>query len=237
MMAIFASWPAMSLKTKIMIASELISDIIVPLKTSDTVDTAISMMAEFRLSHLPVVNNNSYLALVSEDDLMSDVDLETPVGNIKLGLPRLMINGTQHIYDVIRMMSEHRLSLLPVVDDQENYIGAVSLESLAANMNKMAAVSQPGSVIVLEMSQNDYSMSEIAQIIESNDARILSMYITSRIDSTIMEVILKINKQDLGGIIQTFGRYNYTIKASYGEDKDPEDLRDRFDSLMNYLNV
>lgn len=220
-----------------MIASELISDIIVPLKTSDTVDTAISMMAEFKVSHLPVVNNHAYLALVSEDDLMLDVDLETPIGNVKLGLPRLMMSSDQHVYDVIRMMSENRLSLLPVVDSEENYIGVISLESLAVNMNKMAAVSQPGSVIVLEMSQNDYSMSEIAQIIESNDARILSMYITSRIDSTNMEVILKVNKQDLNGIIQTFNRYNYTIKASYGQEEDPEDLRDRFDSLMNYLNV
>jgi len=220
-----------------MIASELISDIIVPLKTSDTVDTAISMMAEFKVSHLPVVNNNAYLALVTEDDLMLDVDLETPIGNIRLSLSRLMISSNQHVYDVIRMMSENRLSLLPVVDSEENYIGVISLESLAVNMNKMAAVSQPGSVIVLEMSQNDYSMSEIAQIIESNDARILSMYITSKIDSTNMEVILKVNKQDLNSIIQTFNRYNYSIKASYGQEEDPEDLRDRFDSLMNYLNV
>lgn len=220
-----------------MIAAELISDIVVPLKTSDTVDTAISMMAEFKVSHLPVVNNNAYIALVSEDDLLSDVDLDSPVGNIKLTLPRLMINDYQHIYDVIRMMSEHSLSLLAVVDAEENYLGAISLESLATNMSKMAAVNQPGSIIVLEMTQNDYSLSEIAQIIESNDAKILSMYITAQIDSTIMDVILKINKQDLNAITQTFHRYNYSIKASYGEEEDPEDLRDRFDSLMNYLNV
>lgn len=220
-----------------MIAAELISDIVVALKTSDTVDTAISMMAEFKVSHLPVVNNRSYIAMVAEDDLLSDVDLDAPVGNIKLSLPRLMINDYQHIYDVIRMMSEHRLSLLPVVDSEENYLGAISLESLAINMSKMAAVNQPGSIIVLEMTQNDYSLSEIAQIVESNDARILSMYITTKIDSTIIDVILKINKPDLNAIIQTFNRYNYSIKASYGQEEDPEDLKDRFDSLMNYLNV
>jgi CBS domain-containing protein len=220
-----------------MLASELISDILEPLKTSDTVDTAISLMAEFKVSHIPVVNNNSYIALVSEDDLLSDVDLDSPIGNIKLSLPRLMINDYQHIYDVIRMMSEHSLSLLPVVDADENYIGAISLESLSANMSKMAAINQPGSIIVLEMSQNDYSLSEIAQIIESNDAKILSMYITASIDSTLMDVILKINKQDLGAITQTFDRYKYSVKASYGEEEDPEDLKDRFDSLMNYLNV
>ena len=93
-----------------MIAAELISDIVVPLKTSDTVDTAISLMAEFKVSHLPAVNNNAYIALVSEDDLLSDVDLDSPVGNIKLTSPRLMISDYQHIYDVIRMMSEHNLS-------------------------------------------------------------------------------------------------------------------------------
>ena len=220
-----------------MIASELISDIVVPLKTSDTVDTAISMMAEFKISHLPVVNNHAYLALVSEDDLLSDVDLDMPIGNLKLVLTRLMINDYQHIYDVIRMMSEHKLTLLPVVDSDENYVGAISLESLAANMAKMAAINQPGAIIVLEMTQNNYSLSEIAQIIESNDAKILSMYVTARIDSTIMDVILKINKQDLSSIMSTFNRYNYTVKASYGEEDDPEDLKDRYDSLMNYLNV
>jgi CBS domain-containing protein len=220
-----------------MIASELISDIVVPLKTSDTVDDAISMMAEFKVSHIPVVNNHAYLALVSEDDLMSDVDLDAPIGSIKLALPRLMINDYQHIYDVIRMMSEHSLTLLPVADQNENYVGSISLESLTAKLSEMAAINQPGAIIVLEMSQNDYSLSEIAQIIESNDARILSLYVTAKVDSTNMDVILKVNKQDLTAIMNTFNRYNYTVKASYGQEEDPEDLKDRYDSLMNYLNV
>ncbi len=221
-----------------MIASELLSDIVVPLKTSDTVETAISMMDEFKVSHLPIVNNTSYLGLVSDVDLESGMDdLDTPVGNIKLSLSRPMISGNQHVYDVIRMMSEHHLSLLPVVDQEENYLGSVSLESLKDKLAGLASVQQPGAIIVLEMSQNDYILSEIAQIIESNDARVLSMYLHSKIDSTNMEVILKINKQDLSGIVNTFNRYNYTIKASYGEEEDPDDLKDRYDSLMNYLNV
>ena len=220
-----------------MIASDLTSDIIVPIKTSETVDIAISMMAEFKVSHLPVVNNHAYIAFLSEDDLLSDVDLDTPIGNIKLALPRLMINAYQHIFDVIRMMSEHKLTLLPVIDEEENYLGSISMESLMNNMSKIAAINQPGAIIVLEMAQNDYSFSEIAQIIESNDANILSTYVTAKVDSTNMDVILKINKQDLAPIVSTFNRYNYTIKAQYGEKDDSDDLRDRFDSLMNYLNV
>lgn len=220
-----------------MTAAELINDIIVPLKTSDTVATAISMMEEFKVSHLPVVNNIGYVALVSEEDIDIVEDTDTPVGNVNLSLPRPMVTDHQHIYDVIRMMSEQKLTLLPVVDADENYLGSINLESLAENFGKMTAIQNPGAIIVLEMSQNDYSLTEIAQIIESNDAKVLSMHITSKIDSTIMEVTLKINKQDISQVMSTFMRYNYTIKASYAEEEDLNDLKDRFDSLMNYLNV
>ena len=201
-------------------------------------ETAISMMDEYKVSHLPVVNNLAYLGLVSEMDLEAGMDsIDSPIGSIKLSLSSPMINSYQHIYDVIRMMSEQKLTLLPVVDADENYLGAVSLESLSHSIASMAAIQNPGAIIVLEMSQNDYSLSEIAQIVESNDAKVLSMYITTSMDSTNMEVILKVNKQDISAIMSTFNRYNYSIKASYGESEDPDDLKDRFDSLMSYLNV
>lgn len=221
-----------------MTAKELVSDIIVPLKTSDTIETAISMMDEFKVSHLPIVNNLSYLGLVSEADLEENMEnIDTPLGSIKLRHARPMINSFQHVYDVIKMMSDLNLSALPVVDADENYLGVVSLESLNNKLVHLAAVQNPGAVLVLEMSQNDYYLSEIAQIVESNDAKVLSMYISTDIDTTTMEVILKINKQDIEGIINTFNRYNYTIKAYFGQEEDPDDLKDRFDSLMNYLNV
>jgi predicted transcriptional regulator len=194
-------------------------------------------MLEYKVSHLPVVNNQSYLGLVSESDINGDLDKDTPLGNVKLSLSRPMVTGIQHIYDVIRLMSELNLTLLPVVDADENYAGVISYESLLESLSKMAAIHNPGAIIVLEMSQNDYSLSEIAQIVESNDIRVLSMHIASKIDSTTIDVILKVNKQDITALINTFNRYDYTIKASYGEEEDPGDLKDRYDSLMNYLNV
>ena len=221
-----------------MIAKDLISDIISPLKTSDTVETAISLMDELRVSHLPIVNNRAYLGLVSDIDLQDHVEnIETPLGNIKLSLARPMITSLEHIFDVVKMFNDQRLTVLPVIDQDENYLGSVSLKSLSRNLSKMAAIQQPGTIIVLEMSENDYSLSEIAQIVESNDAKVLSVYISSSVDSTTMEVVIKVNKQDISGIINTFNRYDYTIKAFYGREEDRDDLRDRFDSLMNYLNV
>jgi predicted transcriptional regulator len=221
-----------------MIAKDLISDMISPLKTSDTVETAISLMDELRVSHLPIVNNRAYLGLVSDIDLQDHIEnIETPLGNIKLSLARPMITSLEHIFDVIKMINDQRLTVLPVIDQDENYLGSVSLKSLSRNLSKMAAIHQPGTIIVLEMSENDYSLSEIAQIVESNDAKILSVYISSSIDSTTMELVIKVNKQDVTGIINTFNRYDYSIKAFYGREEDKDDLKDRFDSLMNYLNV
>jgi hypothetical protein len=87
------------------------------------------------------------------------------------------------------------------------------------------------------LNQNDYALSEIAQIVETNDAKILSLYITSIPDSTMIELTLKINRMDIQPILQTFTRYEYTIKASFAEAEYYDDLLDRYNSLMNYLNI
>jgi len=84
---------------------------------------------------------------------------------------------------------------------------------------------------------HDYSLSEISRIVESNDAKILSLYISSHTDSTKLEVTIKINRTDLSAIIQTFNRYNYTIKASFHQSEYVDDLKDRFDSFMSFLNI
>jgi hypothetical protein len=91
--------------------------------------------------------------------------------------------------------------------------------------------------LVLELNIHDYSLSEIARIVESNDAKILSLYISSHIDSNKLELTVKINRTDLSPIIQTFNRYNYTIKASFHQSEYVDDLKDRFDSFMSFLNI
>ncbi len=220
-----------------MIAIDLVSDIIVPLKTSDSIAAAKAMMNEYKVSHLPVVNNYSYLGLLSEEDFEPGAEESMPVGNVKLSLNRPLVEGTRNIYDVIRMISELDLTLLPVVDAKDNFAGAISLQSLSQGLARFAAIYHPGAVIILEMSQNDYSLSEISQIVESNDLKVLSLNISSSVDSTNMEVILKLNKHDISGLMQTFNRYGYNVRAAFGEEEDPGDLRDRYDSLMNYLNI
>jgi len=221
-----------------MIAKELISDVVVPVKTSDTGEYALREMQIFKVSHLPIVNNKQFLGLISENDIFDLNETSEPLGNHKLSLMSPYVKENQHVYEVIELVSSKHISLIPVLDNDNNYLGSIILQDLLQAFARITAVDKQGSIIVLEMNLNDFALSEISQIVEGNDCKIISLYVTSNEDSTKLEVTLKINKTDINPIIQSFNRYNYDIKASYLVAKDIEDLyKDRYDLLMRYINV
>ena len=220
-----------------MLAKELISNSITTLRTSDSGKHALELMDEMKVSHLPIVNDQAFLGLISEDDIMSLNHADEPIGNHQLSLIKPFVFEDQHVYDIIKIFADLKLSLLPVLDSSNNYIGVITLLDVVQNLNNLTAVQNPGGIIILELNSNDYSLSEISRIVESNDAKVLSLYLYSYPDSTKLDVILKINKIDVRPVLQTFSRYNYTVKASYAEKDNMEDLLDRYDLLMNYLNI
>ncbi len=220
-----------------MLAKHLITDLIIPLKTSNTGSDALSRMDDYRLSHLPIVNNEEFLGMISDEDVFTMDDYDEPLGGQNLSLASVHVTEEQHIFDVIKRFAELKLTLVPVLDHRNKYLGCITMGNLIENFSKIAAIENPGGVIVLEVSQNDYMLSEIAQIIESNDAKVLSLCVISNPDSTKLEITIKINKIDIQSILLTFNRYNYLVKASFTKSDDIEDLKDRFDSLMNYLNI
>lgn len=220
-----------------MLAKDLITDEIPPLKTSDTGLMVINWMDEFKVSHLPIVNNHEYLGLISDTDILDLNITDEEIGKHKLSLIRPFVKENQHVYEVIKMISNMKLTVLPVLDENENYLGLIPLTSLLQQFSILAATREPGGIIVLEMNELDYSLSQIAQIVEGNDGKILSCYLNSLPDSTRIEVTLKINKTDISGILQTFNRYNYTVKASFHQSEFSDDMKNRFDSFMNYINI
>ena len=220
-----------------MIAKQLISESIIPLKTSDTGSTALSMMDDYRISHLPIVDNVDFLGLISDVDIYNLNNFDKPLGNFALSLPKPYVIEYDHFYEVVKLISYLKLTLVPVLDNNNKYMGSITLNILVKNFSKIAAINNPGGIIVLDINNNDYSLTEIAQIVESNGAKVLSFYVTSHPDSTKIEVTLKINKIDILPVLQTFNRYNYIVKASYSEKENLDDLRERFESLMNYLNI
>ena len=187
-----------------MLAKDLISDVIPCIMTSDTGIKALNWMEIFRVSHLPIVNNDEFLGLISDTDIYDLNEADEPIGSHPLSLIRPFVYRNQHIYEVISMVAKLTLSLIPVLNEQNHFVGCITLQNLVAQFSKLTAANEPGAIIILELSINDYLLTEIAQIVESNDAKILSLYVSSFKASTQLNVTLKLNTSNLNSIVQTF---------------------------------
>jgi acetoin utilization protein AcuB len=220
-----------------MLASQLLSNAMPPARSSDTIQKVIDRMTEFKVSHFPIVNDDVFIGLVSEDELIEHADYNTPVGDLFQTLVNPYVVESQHIYDVMRLFYEQDLSIVPVLDMRKNYLGAISINSMNEYFAKLTSVTEPGGIIVLEITNRNNSLAHMAQIVESDNAQVLSSYIQSFPDSTRLEVTLKVNKQDISGIVAAFLRYNYTVQATFNFTPVDDDSMNRYDSLMNYLNL
>ncbi len=219
-------------------AKDLISEVIPPLQPSDTGAEGLHWMDVFRISHLPIVSGGDFLGLISDVDIFDRNMPEEPVGKYSVALSGPFVYDYQHLYEVVELAARLDLTAVPVLTEKHKYLGTISSRQLIRSFADMAAVKIPGGILVLEINANDYSLSQIAQIIEENDAKILSCYVTSPPDSVKMEVTLKINRVDLTSVIRTFLRYDYVVKASYqSNDRNEDVLRNNYDQFMMYLNV
>ncbi len=194
------------------------------------------MMSEFYVRHLPIVNNQELLGLISEDDILN-FDPKEAVGSYSLSLRRPYVQASDHLYEVMRTLAESHLTLVPVVDISNNYIGVITQEDLLRRFASTMAFNESGAILILEVHRRDYSLTEIARIVESENAIILSTFVSSHFESPMMEVTIKVNTNNINPIIATFERFDYQIKASFNESEFSDTLRDHYDSLMAYLNV
>lgn len=217
-------------------AVKLISSSIISLLPDDDGNRALELMNLYRVNHLAVVKNDFYLGIVSDKEInnwnSSDEYIEEHLPN--LASPHVIYN--QHLFDIIEVLEKNNLSVVPVLDENKQYKGVITNRKLLYTIANSAAIQSVGGVIVLQMNHNDYSLTEISNIIENNDAKILSTYVTSTPESTKMELTIKINKTEITPIIKDLERYEYSIVASYKEDDEDVDFLERYEQLMRFLN-
>ena len=219
-----------------MIASELISYDIPPLNLSDTGNKALDWMEEFKTTELPIVNEGKYLGLISESNLLDSNDVDGKIESFGFNLLKPFVQENQHMFEVISTMVDNDIDVLPVVNSGHQYLGVITSKIIVKSLSKVVSVANAGSILTLEVNVKDYSLSEIARMVESDDAKVLASFITSHPDSTKLEVTLKINKTEISRILHTFERFNYVVLASYNESEYHENLQNKYDEFMRFLN-
>jgi len=221
-----------------LLAENLISDVVPSVRSYENGQKALNLMDVYRVSHIPVVDNLKYLGLVSDKQIYDLNLLDKPIESELEKLESSHAHKKQHIFEVAMIMYKLKLSVLPVLDTEHYYLGAITLYDMARRFAHLFSLQEIGGVIVLEMNVNDYSLAEISKIAESNGLKILSCFMDRKAGTSNLDIILKFDKEDLSPLIQAFLRYDYNVKAVYHDNSMLSDLyNDRYDQFMKFMNI
>ncbi|RAU81529.1 CBS domain-containing protein [Pontibacter arcticus] len=221
-----------------MIAEELINHMIPPLKLYDTVEKALRWMDEFRVNALPVVASRKYAGLATENSLIELPDRTRTLRDITLEYPDVFVMSSQHFYDVMEAAIKNKILVVPVLDEEQEYMGIITINDTLTAFGQMSALQGQGSILVLSMPERDYSLSQISRLIEEENTKILSAYVSpDEADPYQIKLTLKLNKTDLTRIIATLERFEYRITAQFTDSTPDDGGRDRLDMLLKYLDI
>jgi signal-transduction protein with cAMP-binding, CBS, and nucleotidyltransferase domain len=221
-----------------MIAEELVNEMIPALSMKDNAEKAILWMGELRTNFLPVIEKGQFKGFVSEDIIFENNDLEKEIREFKLIAENCYVNGRQHYYDVIRLIKENHIDLVAVIDDDQNYMGVVTIEDIINALSQSSAIQNPGAIIILSINKIDYSLAEVTRLVEENNVKVLSSYVKSDPqDSNKLLLTLKINMLESTRVIATLERFGYNIVAQFLESDTQESHQDRLNLLLKYIDI
>lgn len=220
-----------------MLIEKLISPVIPTLLPTDSGNRALHLMEENNVTHLPLVVDKEYTALVQEHVL---IDWPTPESPLSMAdfldyKPAVIASG--HPFDALRLAHTYNLDIVPVVDNMNIYIGAITRNNLLNYITENSGLDHPGGIIILEIAPRNYSLAEIARICENEDVTIISTQLYTDTDSDMLHVTLKTNRTDLSGVSRSFERYGYVIREIFGAELNEDHMLNRYKLLMNYLNM
>lgn len=206
------------------------------LKSFDTGEYVLALMDDFKLKHLPLLSDGAYKSLVSEKDILTMPDIASTIGDLTIFAPGVTENS--HIHEALSLMSRYQLSLLPVISPEGEYLGAVTRDKLVDILAELCCAEASGSVFVLEVTSQDYSLTDIARLIESNNAHVLNLFSYTDKDTGRLRLIIKIDLEDASPVIRSFERFNYTVLYYFMEKGMVDDLlQQRIEELVHFMNI
>jgi predicted transcriptional regulator len=219
-----------------MFCSQLISSEIIPLTLQDSVGYALQVMDDKKVSHLPVVEGDKYLGMIDEDDLL-DEGADTKLIDIAGELVGNAVRSSDYFLVAVKLCYLYQLDLVPVANEKQEYEGTITREVLFRQLAQQTGSDEYGSMIVLEMEKKDYSPGLFNRLVESNDAIITQLNSWSDPATSLMTVVIRINKEEISDIVATFQRHDFTVRYYLGEELFRNELQSNLDHLMNYLNM
>jgi acetoin utilization protein AcuB len=206
------------------------------LRLSDKVYQALELMNENHVAHLPIVDGEKYLGLISEADLSLAENDHSTLDQLQQSISTSSVKDDEHVLRAIQVAVENGLTVVPIVGEDNELIGVVTYADLLKYSSEFMSLNEPGGLIVLEMENKEYSFNEISRLVESNDAQITQLN-TSTNENGVTQVTIKINKLEISDVIATFQRHDYIVKYYFGEEMYENELRTNYDNLMNYLKI
>lgn len=220
-----------------MVAEELINYMVPPLKVRDDIMRAKQWMDEFRVKELPVIDDSKLLGFITEYLLFDSEIMKPTVGDYPLLGHSCFVKSKNHYYDVLKVLNEHQMNMVAVLDFEEAFKGVVLVEDIIKEFAKTAIVNSVGAIIILKSSLNDYSLSEISRVTEMNGSAILGANVKPDInDPSLLEIVLRVNHQDVNQIATGLAKMGYEVTSSYNTEDNSFDEKDRYGHLMKFLD-
>jgi len=206
------------------------------LSASDKISKAKKLFKQLTFTHLPVVDNGILLGLIAEADIQTIEEEDKLIKDYNYIFQLFFTDEKTNWFELLKIFALNDSSIIPVIDEHHKYLGYYELTDILHIFNNTPFLNESGVILVISKGVKEYSFSEIAQIIESNEARLLGAFI-STIDNENVEITIKLSDHDLNNTIQTFRRYNYSILTSFHIDEYLNTLKERSDYLQKYLNI
>jgi CBS domain-containing protein len=207
------------------------------LRLSDKVHLALQLMNENHVGHLPIVDGDKYIGMISEQDLSEAENDRSTLDQFQQSITNVSVKNDEHFLKAIQVAVENGLTVVPIVSEENDLLGGVTYADLLKYSSDFMSLNEPGGLIVLEMESKDYSFNEISRLIESNEAQITQLNTSTDQETGLMEVTIKINKLEISDIVASFQRHEYNVKYYFGEELFVNDLKTNYENLMNYLKI
>ncbi len=220
-----------------MLAYELTNNIIPQLKLSDTVSKALQLMSDFKITHLPVVSEDIFLGLISEDDLLDQENKKSQIEHFQNDFIPASINSNKHFLQAVTISNLYQTNVIPVVNEENGLVGTISSQALLAALGDFSGVNEPGATIEIQMERTKFNLSELNRIVESDGATILHLNINTLPETLLLKITISINKREISTLIAAFERYDYSITWYSGEQLFENDIDSNYRHLMNYLDI